>query len=118
MGKNMIDLINEDEYDINIVNSKIDKIIIIKFSAPWCEPCKKIQPFYEQLSKDNKDLLFYNVNIDNFGDIQDKENIYSIPYFIAYNKGVKINSIITSKEQDLNDFINNTIIHCYGKDEW
>ena len=43
------------------------KVIVLDFWATWCRPCQVQQPLYEEVKakyKDNKDLVFLNINTD------------------------------------------------------
>lgn len=62
------------------------QVVIIKYTATWCGPCKAIHPKYEQMCKENPDHMFCSEDVDEefegWGD-----DISSIPVFHIYNKG-------------------------------
>lgn len=67
-------------------------LIIIKFTATWCGPCKKIGPFVEdQFSKTPENVLCANIDIDDNFDIyafmKTKKMVKGIPAILAYKKG-------------------------------
>jgi thioredoxin 1 len=74
------------DYDALIEKSDL---LVVKFFAEGCGPCKAISPAFESLSKEFPQVTFAEVNVDH-DDIADKENIMSMPTFIFYKKdGVK-----------------------------
>lgn len=67
---------------------------VVKFSSSWCNPCKKIQPFYKELSQQYKGKVrFLEVNIDICPEIADYEKVESIPLFLFFKKGLKLNNL-------------------------
>ena len=51
------------EFEKNLVNNK--SIILVKFSADWCGPCKKIAPIVEEWKKALPEHVeFYEIDID------------------------------------------------------
>lgn len=56
-------------YDFNsfektFLQPKTDKIQVINFWATWCLPCIKELPYFEELSKKNKDIEVILVSLD------------------------------------------------------
>lgn len=43
---------------------KSDKPVLIKFSAPWCAPCKAFAPIFDEYSKERSDIEFVEANIE------------------------------------------------------
>jgi thioredoxin 1 len=37
---------------------------VIRFTASWCQPCKILKPTIEELEKENKDVEFITVALD------------------------------------------------------
>jgi thiol-disulfide isomerase/thioredoxin len=45
-------------------------IILLKFSATWCKPCKKIKPLCEEyFSSMPRNILLFNIDIDEHMDL-------------------------------------------------
>jgi len=70
------------------------QILIIKFGADWCGPCKKIAPNYVDFIKTAPaNIIFADIDIDESIDlyISLKRNkmVTGIPVFFAYYGGVK-----------------------------
>jgi len=46
--------LQNDEQHIAWLNANPDKLMVIKFYAPWCRACKSVEPKFVQISKDPK----------------------------------------------------------------
>ena len=93
------------DYQTHVVNRSEDKLVIVKFSAPWCKPCKTIEPIFLEQAKQNTDCLFCELNIDDFEEVTDNESVSSIPCFIAYHNKMKIDKMDGSSSDKLIQFI-------------
>ncbi len=76
-------------YDIKNVNSvddlKLigDKPVVIDFYAPWCGPCKMLEPIFEEVSEEYKGKVdFYKVDIDEEMEIAVTFGIRSVPMML------------------------------------
>lgn len=87
-----------DEFKNILHSAKISKnVVVLKFSANWCKPCKIAKPFIDaEISKMSKNILFYTVDIDEQLDIyiklKSKKMINGIPSLIAWypnNKNIE-----------------------------
>jgi thioredoxin len=55
---------------------------IIKFSAEWCGPCKRISPVFKKLSEEYKNIDFYDVDTDENVHLAERFNITAMPTFV------------------------------------
>ena len=82
---------------------KNNKFILIKASAAWCNPCKKIANPFTNLIKnkldDNVKVMY--VDVDNHDDVVNLFNINKVPTFISIVKGKVANTDITSNMKDV-----------------
>jgi thiol-disulfide isomerase/thioredoxin len=65
------------------------QVLLIKFGADWCGPCKKIAPMYYDFIKTNPpNILFADIdvddNIDLFITLKKNKMVSGIPVFLAY----------------------------------
>jgi thioredoxin len=64
------------------------KPVVVNFYAPWCAPCKKMEPAFSLLSKEFGDKVqFHKVDLDRNASLADAEKIGSIPVTRIYAKG-------------------------------
>lgn len=61
--------------------------VVVKSTAPWCGPCKKIAPVFEALSKDFKELKFAKFNIEVAEDVAEFLDIKALPTFVFFFNG-------------------------------
>ena len=61
-------------------------LIILKFSAEWCQPCKAMAPVIDQVQYEYADFVsFYEVDIEKSPMLTQSNNVCSVPTFIAYD---------------------------------
>ena len=70
------------------------QILIIKFGAEWCGPCKKIAPnYYDFIKTAPANIIFADIDIDESIDLyitlKRNKMVSGIPVFFAYYGGVK-----------------------------
>jgi thioredoxin 1 len=84
---------------------------VIKFSAPWCGPCKTYKIIFDAVISEYPDITVKEVDIDDNADIAKKYSIASIPTTIITKNNVELDrlkGIIAGKElkSTLNKYIN------------
>jgi len=99
--------------DFNNINNKPDTKIIIKVSAEWCEPCKKIAPLYKQFAENNSNsnIIYAEINsTDADEELLDFIEVRSLPTFIFYDNKKLANKIIGIDKIELSEYINSLYI--------
>lgn len=80
---------------------------IYYFTADWCQPCKKTRPIVEEINRDQSDIKFQIIDVDDNADLVKTFSIRSVPTFIMFDNGLEAKRIIGGKtKQELEDFIN------------
>lgn len=68
---------------------------IVKFTAEWCGPCRRVGPTYNRLATEhNEKVKFLEIDIDQASEITNYENVRSIPLFIFYNDNTKLENLV------------------------
>lgn len=57
---------------------------VVYFTAKWCPPCRRIGPFFAELSDETPEVSFGKVDIDDNGDAAKMAGIMSVPTFKFY----------------------------------
>lgn len=77
-------------------------MLILKFSAGWCQPCKKLVPIFENVKKLFQNIEFNEVDIDTNPDLALQFKIMSVPTLVFIKDGVEIGRIVgLVREQDI-----------------
>lgn len=88
----LADKISRASYDSLV---KSNQTVLIDFYAPWCGPCKKMQPLLDELTSQyaGKALIF-SINIDENKKLSRELGIDEIPFFKLYKGGVEKGNFI------------------------
>jgi len=73
----------------------------IRFTAPWCGPCKAYAPMFENVSKEVKDWEFETVDIDKNPELATQYSIRSIPttvFLVGDHTVAKVTGILQPKK--------------------
>ena len=92
--------INRQQFEA-LLNS--DKKVLINFFAPWCAPCKKMEPFISKMQKENSDkVVIVRLNADDNKTIMKELKVEELPTLLLYeNKNLKWKSSGFVSEDDL-----------------
>ena len=67
-------------------------VVVADFWAPWCMPCKMMEPILERLSSDHGGKVkVVKINVDEESELAAQFNIVSIPSLIIFSRGEKVN---------------------------
>ncbi|MBV8079015.1 MAG: thioredoxin [Actinobacteria bacterium] len=61
--------------------------VVVDFWAPWCGPCRAVQPVLEQLSGETEKVEFVKLNIDDNPSTASRYDVLSIPTVILFDGG-------------------------------
>ena len=65
--------------------------VVVDFWAPWCGPCKAIEPMLKRLDQEYKGAVdVWRVNADEEQQLLRSLKIYGIPTLIAFNQGEEV----------------------------
>ena len=83
------------------------KVLFVDFWATWCPPCRQMSPIVDEIAKELKGKAkFGKVDVDSNKDLATKYQIRSIPTFILFKNGKKVDQIVGAVEKkDLKDFV-------------
>lgn len=80
-----------------------DKKVLINFFAPWCAPCKKMEPYMLKMQQEMKDkVMIVRLNADENKTIMKELKIEELPTLLLYeNNNLKWKSSGFVSEEDL-----------------
>ena len=77
--------IDEHSFQQKIIEASTDRVILVDFWAPWCEPCKQLSPILENIINDCEGRIHLaKINIDENQQIAAQLRIQSIPAVYAF----------------------------------
>ncbi len=85
MTSGLIDLPG-DEFILKVLNA--EKPVLVEFGAPWCGPCKMLDPVLKELANqyDGK-VEFYSINVDMTPELVMDYGIMGVPTIILFRGG-------------------------------
>lgn len=69
------------------------KLVVVDFTASWCGPCKRIAPFFEELSSKYPRAVFLKVDVDECQDTAAAHGVTAMPTFIFFRNKTRIDRI-------------------------
>ncbi len=77
---------NDETFDQAVMKSEVPALV--DFWAPWCSPCHRVAPIFEEISREYSGRVqFVKVNVDEGGTVASSIGIASIPTLILFDRG-------------------------------
>ncbi len=87
-------------------------VVIVKVTATWCGPCKRIKPLITNLfNKIGSNVPMIIVDLDNNRDIASYLKVRSVPMLCNYVSNEPMDSVIGANEEKIAHFFKKTEIH-------
>ena len=64
---------------------------LLHFTAEWCAPCKAMKPVIEEYVKNNPDVEYKMIDIDNDFDSLTTYDVLGVPTYILLNDNKEVN---------------------------
>ena len=103
-----------------VTGAKEDQLIIIKFGATWCGPCKQMDPELETyVASDEKpgNAHIFSCVVDTIEDEKDEDaqsewEVENLPCLIFFSKGAEVYRFPGTKMETLKNKINEFAAKC------
>ncbi len=87
------------------------KIVVLKYYAQWCGPCRVLGPKFEELVRNtsNPNVAFYAIDVDEASDVAEEYPAQSMPTCIYFVNGTKTAEVIGSKIEEVSRVLDEVI---------
>ena len=77
--------VTDDTFEAEVLSAA--KPVVVDFWAPWCGPCKAIEPSLEELDAANDSVDFVKLDIDANRRTADRFGVLSLPTVMLFQGG-------------------------------
>lgn len=84
--------INQGAFQKEVLDQK--GLVFVDFYADWCGPCKMTEPIIEELAKEQTDIKFVKINVDENPDLTSSYQVFSIPTFMVFKDGQAVSQFV------------------------
>ncbi len=78
-----------------------EKPFLVDFWAPWCAPCKTINPLMDTIAEEYQDIMVGKIDIDENPQIASKFSILSIPAFYIFSNGEVVDKLLGAQPKEV-----------------
>lgn len=102
---------------MEIAENRLSRLTVFKFFSSYCRACKRIEPRFDRLAKENPDVdfVFVPVSATNKKFIVEELGIPALPYGGIYHPEVGMAETMSISSQRLGDF--EAIVESYREAE-
>jgi thioredoxin 1 len=84
--------LNMEEFEKMVIQE--GKPALIDFWAPWCVYCRRINAAYDQIARENPDILVAKINIDDHPALAENYGVELVPTLMVFNKSEELERVV------------------------
>lgn len=74
--------------------SEADLPLLVDFSAPWCGPCRMMEPILDQVNAQmSQKIRVVKINTDNYPQLASQFQVHALPTLVLFKNGQPIERI-------------------------
>ena len=77
--------VTDETFDAEVLQA--GSPVVVDFWAPWCGPCKAIEPALEELAASSEAVEFVKIDIDDNPKVADRYGVLSLPTVMLFAGG-------------------------------
>lgn len=78
--------LGENDFEAKVLEA--DKPVLVEFGAPWCGPCRLLEPVLEELAGEFGDRIdFYTVDVDQSPQLAMQHAVMGVPTVMLFREG-------------------------------
>lgn len=108
---NLIKDANTQTFQADVIEASAQQPVIVDLWAPWCGPCKQLQPMLEKVvTKAAGKVHLVKINIDEEPQIAQALRVQSIPAVFAFDQGQPVDGFVGAQtESQITAFVERLI---------
>ena len=91
MGAQVLE-VSDETFQKEVLQSA--KPVVVDFWAAWCGPCRMLSPIVEEVAKEEADVKFCKLNVDDNPNQAGNFQIMSIPTLIFFKGGKAVDKVV------------------------
>jgi thioredoxin 1 len=89
--------VNDTEWDSEVLKSELP--VLVDFWAPWCGPCKAVEPVLSDLAAAHEKVDFAKLNIDEHPLTASRYGVLAIPTAILFEGGEARETVVGARSR-------------------
>jgi len=65
-------------------------LIVKRYTATWCQPCKQLAPIFEELQNEMSNVQFQTIDVDQIKEAAIEANVSSVPTVVFEKDGMPV----------------------------
>jgi len=87
--------VTDDTFEAEVLNA--GKPVVVDFWAPWCGPCKAIEPGLDELAAAHDAVEFVKIDIDDNPRVASRYGVLSLPTVMLFAGGEPRETVVGAR---------------------